>query len=54
MLEIGNTLSKLKYRSSAIGILEKLQNDSNISVISLTDELFDAAFELFSNLPDKE
>lgn len=54
ILEIGNSLSKLKYRSSAIGLIEFLKSDSSISIIKLDTELFDAAFELFSKRPDKE
>ncbi len=54
ILEIGNSLSKLKYRRAAVGIIQRLQNDSNVSIISLTGELYDQAFELFSSRPDKE
>lgn len=54
ILEIGNALSKLKYRQAAVGIIQRLTNDPNISVISLTDELYDKAFDLFKNRPDKE
>ncbi len=54
ILEIGNALSKLKYRQSAVGIIQRLESDLNTSIISLTDELYDEAFELFRNRPDKE
>ncbi len=54
ILEIGNALSKLKYRASAVGIIRRLESDSNTSIISLTDELYDAGFELFRNRLDKE
>lgn len=54
ILEIGNSLSKLKYRQSAIGLIDFLRSDSSISIITLDTELFDAAFELFSNRSDKE
>lgn len=54
ILEIGNALSKSKYRQSAVGIIQRLESDSNVSIISLTDELYAAAFELFSNRTDKE
>lgn len=54
ILEIGNSLSKLKYRRAAVGIIQRLQSDSNVSIISLTGELYDQAFELFSSRPDKE
>ncbi len=54
VLEIGNALSKLKYRQSAVGIIQHLESDLNTSIISLTDELYNKAFELFRNRPDKE
>ncbi len=54
ILEIGNSLSTLKYRQSAIGIINFLRSDSSVSIISLNRELLDAAFELFSQRPDKE
>ncbi len=54
IIEIGNALSKLKYRQSAVAIIESLKNDPNVVIVSLSDELFDKAFELFRNRPDKE
>lgn len=54
ILEIGNALSKLKYRQSAVGLIEHLNSDLNTSVISLTDEIYNKAFELFRSRPDKE
>lgn len=54
ILEIGNALSKSKYRQAAIGLINHFNSDLNISVIAITDELYKKAFELFSNRPDKE
>jgi len=54
ILEIGNALSKLKYRQSAVGIILHLESDLNTSIISLTNKLYRNAFELFRNRPDKE
>lgn len=54
ILEIGNALSKIKYRQAAIEIIHFLDTDPNTSVISLTPKLYEKAFELFSNRPDKE
>jgi len=54
LLEIGNALAKLKYRQFGIRLLANLEQDSNATIISLTDELYDKAFELFQNRPDKE
>ena len=54
VLEIGNALSKLKYRRTAVEIIEQFNRDPNVIIVSLTDELFDKAFALFSSRPDKE
>jgi len=54
LLEIGNALSKSFFRQIGIGLLENLESDSNTTIISLTDELYNKAFELFRNRPDKE
>ena len=54
ILEVGNALSKLKYRQSAIGIIEFFKNDPNITIVSFSDELFEKACSLFRSRPDKE
>ncbi len=54
LLEIGNALSKSAFRQIGIGLLDNLENDSNTTIISLTDKLYSKAFELFRNRPDKE
>ena len=54
LLEIGNALSKLRFRQVGVGLLENLENDADTTIVSLTDELYKKAFELFRNRPDKE
>jgi uncharacterized protein len=54
LLEIGNALSKQKYRAAAIQLLESLESDPNVKIIPLTNELYDAAFQLFRSRQDKE
>lgn len=54
IIEIGNALSKLKYRRAAVKIIEQLESDSNVEITSLTDELYNSAFNLFRNRLDKE
>lgn len=53
-LEIGNALSKLKYRQSAVETIQRLESDLNTAIISLTDDLYEEGFELFRNRHDKE
>ena len=54
LLEIGNALSKLRYRQAAISLLSALEHDPNIEIIPLTQELYREAFELYGSRPDKE
>lgn len=54
LLEIGNALSKQKYRIAAIQILESLETDPNVEVVLLTNDLYKAAFNLFKQRKDKE
>jgi predicted nucleic acid-binding protein len=54
LLEIGNALSKLKYRQVAISLLNSLEIDPKIEIISLSNELYQEAFKLYSQRQDKE
>ena len=54
LLEIGNALSKKKYRLAAIQLLESLAADPNVEIIELTNQLYTEAFELFKTRRDKE
>ena len=54
LLEIGNALSKLRYRSAAIRLLTALENDPNVDIVSASDELYRRAFEIYRDRVDKE
>ncbi len=54
LLEIGNALSKRKYRDSSIRLLDSIQNDSQIEIVTITDDLFFRGFRLYRSRPDKE
>lgn len=54
LLEIGNALSKQKYRTAAIQLLESLELDPNVEIVLLSYELYEAAFQLFRSRQDKE
>jgi predicted nucleic acid-binding protein len=54
LLEIGNALSKQRYRAAAIQLLESLESDPNIEIVPLTNELYSAVFQLFRSRQDKE
>lgn len=54
LLEIGDALSKKRYRKAALELLDALEQDPQVEIVSLTEELFDQALELFRNRPDKQ
>lgn len=54
ILEIGNALSKLRYRSSAIELLDSVEEDPNIEIIPMSEELYFKAKELYCQRLDKE
>lgn len=54
LLEIGNALSKLKYRQVSISLLNSIEIDPKIEVISLSNELYQEAFKLYCQRQDKE
>jgi uncharacterized protein len=54
LLEIGNALSKKRYRKAALELLDALEQDSLVEIVSLSEELYGQALELFRNRPDKD
>ena len=54
LLEIGNALSKKRYRQAAVLLLDSLEQDQTVEIIAIDDELYRQAFELFRNRPDKD
>lgn len=54
LLEIGNALSKKLYRAAAAELLDALEQDSQVEIVSLSNEIYKRAFELFKNRADKD
>lgn len=54
LLEIGNALSRQRYRIAAIQLLESLEIDRNVEIVLLTNDLYRQAFNLFKQRQDKE
>jgi predicted nucleic acid-binding protein len=54
LLEIGNALSKKRYRQAAVELLDALEQDLQVEIVVLSEELYERAFELFRNRPDKD
>lgn len=54
MLEIGNALSKQRYRQIAVALLQSLEVDPNITIVLLSENLHARAFRLYCDRADKE
>ncbi|MFN8485049.1 MAG: type II toxin-antitoxin system VapC family toxin [Anaerolineae bacterium] len=54
LLEIGNALSKARYRAASVKLLTALENDPQIEIVPLTHDLYSRAFQLYRERPDKE
>ncbi len=54
LLEIGNALSKKRYRKAAVELLDALEQDPQVEIVPLSEELFEQALKLFRNRPDKQ
>jgi len=54
VMEIGNSLSSLKYRKAAIKLLKSMEEDKNVEIIPITEKLYYRGFKLFKSRPDKE
>ncbi len=54
LLEIGNALSKRRYREAAVDLLAALESDPNVDVEPLTNDLYQRTSILFRDRTDKE
>ena len=54
VLEIGNSLSKRKYRTDGVRLIASLRSDPAVEIVANDEELFDKSFALFANRDDKE
>jgi len=54
MVEIGNALSKQRQRQAGIKLLHALEVDSRVDIVPLSEQLYERAWQLFRERPDKE
>lgn len=54
LLEIGNALSRQRYRTAAVGLLQALEADPGVEVLPLSEDLYARALELYCSRSDKE
>ncbi|WP_207689312.1 type II toxin-antitoxin system VapC family toxin [Desulfonema limicola] len=53
MLEIGNALSGFKHRTAAVKLLNALESDPDVGIVSLTESLYSQGFSLFCKRQNK-
>ncbi len=53
LLEIGNSLSKARFRPHAVEVLNRLRSEPFVNVVEITDDLVNTAFALFQSRMDK-
>lgn len=54
LLEIGNALSRQRYRRAAVMLLDSLETDPRVEIIPLSEQLYTRASQLYRERPDKE
>jgi uncharacterized protein len=54
LLEIGDALSRQRYRKAAIELLDAIHTDPMIDVVPVSQALYDRAFALYRSREDKE
>src|SRR5882724_2175518 len=54
LLEIGNALSKQRYRQAAVRLLDALEMDAKVEIVPLSEQLYARAVQLYRERPDKE
>lgn len=53
LLEIGNALSSQRFRAAAVKLLDALEADPTVGIVTVTDDLYSQAFDLYRTRPDK-
>ena len=48
-LEIGNALSGQRFRAAAVKLLDALEADPSVGIVSLTDSLYTQALNLYNS-----
>ena len=54
LLEVGNALSKMRYRTAAVALLEALEADPNVEIVPISEDLlrrFDVSGPRYTSYP---
>jgi predicted nucleic acid-binding protein len=54
LMEIGNALSRQRWRNLAVSVIQQLRNDPDLERVTISRMVFDQAVHLYCTRPDKE
>ena len=54
IVEIANGLSKIKFKHLAVNLVEKIRGSEDINNITVNNNIFEEAWDLFKDYDDKE
>lgn len=54
LLEVGNSLSSVKARNTALKLKENIENSSRIELVTLSPELIESGWKLYAERLDKD
>jgi hypothetical protein len=54
LTEVGNALARQRWRSLGVSVIQRLQSDPDLEIVTVTPALFEQAVQLYSTRPDKE
>lgn len=54
VIEVGNALSKQSLRKSAVALIDSMEADETVIIVSISDDIYNEAFKLFRSRLDKE
>ncbi len=54
MLEIGNAMSRFRYRSAGVRLLQAIEADPTVEIIPISEALYHQSFDLYASRNDKE
>jgi uncharacterized protein len=54
LTEVGNALARQRWRSLGVSVIQRLQSDPDLEIVTVTPALFEQSVQLYSTRPDKE
>src|SRR5687768_5796970 len=54
LLEIGNALAKVRHREAAVRLLNALESDPRVEIVSVSDELYRRGLDVYRDRVDKD